>query len=216
MFVLLLAVAAQSASGQSTAVDAERAFAARAQKVGQWTAFREYADTTAVMFDPQAVWARDFLKGREDPPKSVQWWPAQSFVSCDGDLAVNTGPWRKGPAHGYFTTVWARQKNGGWKWSVDGADTLKRPLAIPARPTVRKASCRGLEGLRRQYAAQTPPTAEIAGKPPADAGQGRSADGTLAWSWTVSKDGARRTEARLWNGRRYVTVLDQKVAAAKK
>ena len=56
-------------------------------------AFRKYADRDAVMFTPQAVWARDFLKGRKDPPKAVRWWPAHSFVSCDGRTAVNTGPW---------------------------------------------------------------------------------------------------------------------------
>ena len=64
-----------------------------AQRIGQWTAFRKYADRDAVMFTPQAVWARDFLKGRKDPPKAVRWWPATSFVSCDGHTAVNTGPW---------------------------------------------------------------------------------------------------------------------------
>ena len=45
----------------TTAIDVERAFAADAQKIGQWTAFRKYADQDAVMFTPQAVWVRDFL-----------------------------------------------------------------------------------------------------------------------------------------------------------
>ena len=31
-----------------------------AQRIGQWTAFRKWADRDAVMFTPQAVWARDF------------------------------------------------------------------------------------------------------------------------------------------------------------
>jgi hypothetical protein len=208
---LLLAAAAPA----PTAVDAERAFAARAQQVGQWTAFREYADTTAVMFNPQAVWAHEFLKDRKDPPRSVQWWPARSFVSCDGDMAVNTGPWRieQQKLDGYFTTVWARQKDGGWKWSYDGGDTLRRPLPRPAKPAVRKASCSGLRRIPAAYAAQTPSTARIAGQPPADAGQGRSADGTLTWAWRVAKGGARQFETKLWDGRRYVTVLDQQVAA---
>jgi hypothetical protein len=205
---LLLAAAAP------TAIDAERAFAADAQKLGQWTAFRKYAEPSAVMFDPQAVWAHEFLKGLKDPPRAIQWWPARSFVSCDGDLAVNTGPWRNGGRNGYFSTVWVRQKDGGWKWNYDGGDALKSPLARPAKPTVARASCSGLARLRRVYAAQTPTTAWIAGKPPADAGQGRSADGTLSWSWTVAKDGARHFQVKLWNGRRYRVVLDQQIAAS--
>ena len=216
IIALLLAAAAPQAAPQ-TAVDAERAFAAHAQKVGQWTAFRDYAEPTAVMFDPQAVWAHEFLKGRKDPPRSVEWWPTQSFVSCDGDLAVNTGGARyTSGRHGYFTTIWARQKNGGWKWSMDGGDVTSRPLARPARPAVRRASCAGLKRISQVYKAVTPTTQVIAGKPPADAGQGRSADGTLAWSWTVAKDGARHVQAKLWNGRGYRVVLDQRVAAPPK
>ena len=42
-----------------------------AQRIGQWTAFRKYADDDAVMFTPQAVWAHEFLKDSKDPPKSV-------------------------------------------------------------------------------------------------------------------------------------------------
>ena len=211
---LILAAAAPA----QTAVDAERAFAAHAQKAGQWTAFRDYAEPTAVLFNPQAVWAHEWLKDRKDPPRSVQWWPGRSFVSCDGDMAVNTGPWRDETrrADGYFTTVWVRQKDGGWKWSVDSSDTLKKPLARPGRPAVRKASCSGLERLRSTYAKETPPTAQIAGRPPGDGGQGRSADGTLTWSWAVAPDGTRRFVTKLWNGRDYRTVLDQRVAAPRK
>ncbi len=210
----MIAAMILAAAAPSTAIDAERAFAAHAQKVGQWTAFRDYAEPSAVMFNPQAVWAHEFLDGRKNPPRSIEWWPARSFVSCDRNLAINTGPWRNAAGqNGYFTTVWARQKDGGWKWSVDGGDSLEKPLARPARPSTRRASCAGRDRLRKVYAAITPTTERIAGKPPADAGQGRSADGTLSWSWTVARDGARHVQAKLWNGRQYVVVLDQRVAA---
>ena len=212
MLSLLLAVAAAP-----TAVDAERAFAARAQQVGQWTAFREYAEPSAVMFNPQAVWAHEFLAGRKDPPRSVEWWPGQSFVSCDRRTAVNTGPWRirDRNKHGYFTTVWLKQQDGGWKWTVDGGDELKTPLPRSRRAAVRRASCGNLKAIPAAYRSETPPTARIAGKPPADAGQGRSADGTLIWDWRVARAGARRFETKLWNGRTYVTALNQSVAAPK-
>ena len=85
---MILALVLAAAVPSTTAIDAERAFAERAKSVGQWTAFREYAEASAVMFNPQAVWAHDFLDGRKDPPRSIEWWPARSFVSCDGGLAV--------------------------------------------------------------------------------------------------------------------------------
>src|SRR5687767_6190557 len=99
MFALLLLAAQPTAAGPTaigaaparTAVGAERAFARDAQRHGQWTAFRAYAHPTAVMFTPQVVWAHEFLRGRKDPRESVRWWPARSYVSCDGRIAVNTG-----------------------------------------------------------------------------------------------------------------------------
>ena len=64
MFALLLAATSV------TAVDAERAFARDAERIGQWTASRFYADPDAVMFTPQAIWARDFLR-QEGPENSA-------------------------------------------------------------------------------------------------------------------------------------------------
>ena len=74
-----------------SAIDAEYDFARDAQRIGQWTAFRKWADRDAVMFDPQAVWARDYLKDKKDPPKAIRWWPSRSILSCDGRTAVKVG-----------------------------------------------------------------------------------------------------------------------------
>src|SRR5215467_12256732 len=132
------------AAAATTAVDAEHAFARDAQQIGQWTAFRKYAHHDAVMFSPQAVWARDFLKDLKDPKEAVRWWPGASFVSCDGRTSVNTGPWTRnhGTLHGYFTTVWQRE-SGQWRWVYDNGEVLKTPRSIPARVFVRRAECTG-------------------------------------------------------------------------
>lgn len=211
----MLAALLLAAAAPATAVDAERAFAADAQKLGQWTAFRKWADPTAVMFDPQAVWAHEHLKDRKNPPQSVRWWPAQSWASCDGRTAVNTGPWRieATKSDGYFTTLWMRQASGQWRWTVDGGDSLATPLARPARPVVRKASCSN-SALRRQQVERAYANPINRSAPPGDSGFARSADATLLYNWTVAADGARRTRVQLWTGRRFETVLDQKVAAA--
>ena len=130
------------------------------------------------MFTPQAVWARDFLKDRKDPPKSVRWWPAHSFVSCDGRTAVNTGPWiRPDNSHGYFTTVW--QRTGGqvalglrWRRRAKGAAAEAIPAADP--------SC-GLPRARPRRADHPAAAADAprqARTTPEDNGRGESADKT--------------------------------------
>jgi hypothetical protein len=211
---VILASLLLAASAPATAIDAERAFAADAQKEGQWTAFRKWADPTAVMYTPQAVWAHEFLKDRKDPPHSVQWWPALSLTSCDGRTAVNTGPWRNeaNQTDGYFTTLWMRQPSGDWRWTVDGGDVVKTPLARPARPKVRRASCKKSRGFAEAVAKiHANPANRTA--PPGDYGFSRSADGTLLYYWLVRKDGARFTRVSLWNGREFDTALRQEVAA---
>jgi len=200
------------AAAAPTAVDAEYAFARDAQRIGQWTAFAKYADRDAVMFTPQAVWARDFLKGRTNPPEAVRWWPAISFVSCDGRTAVNTGPWTRdrGRSHGYFTTVWQRE-NDKWLWVYDGGDGLKVPMKARRRPVVRRASCAN----KAPGAPVIPPpplTPKQARTTPEDNGRGESADRTLGWDWKVEKNGARHFRVFQWTGARYAQVLYNNVA----
>jgi len=208
--MLTLFLAALSATGP-TAIDAERAFARDAQKKGQWTASRAYADPDAVMFTPQAIWARDFLKGRRDPPAALHWSPNASYVSCDGRMAVNTGPWRNanGRQNGFFTTVWERQK-GQWHWISDGRHTLKRPLAERKTPIVRQGSCKGRAPGPPLMA---PPKTKTGpgGVAPDDFGRGHSEDRTLGWDWRVGPKGVRQFRTFLWNGRGYTVALEQTV-----
>jgi len=201
IFSRLLAAAA------STAIDAELAFARDAKRIGQWSAFRKYADRDAVMFTPQAVWAREFLQDRKDPPKAVSWRPTDSFVACDGHTAVNTGPWFKptGAPGGYFTTVWQRTARD-WRWVYDGGGPLKGAPAPTGKPRVHRATC----GAKAPGAPIIPPpplSPKQARTTPEDNGRGQSADKTLGCDWKVDKKGGRNFRVYLWNGARYAQVL---------
>ncbi len=208
-------VAILLAAAAPTAIDTENAFARDAQRVGQWTAFAKYADHDAVMFTPQAVWARDFLKGRKNPPKSVRWWPAHSFTSCDGRIAVNSGPWigADGKSHGYFTTVWQRTGRR-WRWVYDGGDAQDGAVPAPSRPAVHRAACNS-----KAPGAPIPPPPQLTPKEarttPVDNGRGESADKTLGWDWKVEKNGARSFRLYQWNGLRYEQVMFNEIAAGK-
>ena len=196
ILALLLAAAAPA---PMSAIDAERAFAADAQKEGQWTAFRRYAAPDAVMFVPEKVNAQAWLKDRVDPPTSVYWWPGRSYVSCDGSVAVNTGPWVRGygKAVGYFTTVWVRQADGGWKWIYDGGDAEKFARGEGGDISPFIASCKGKPSGVIQAKSQ------------------HSKDQSLAWLINLGPRGQRRLRVYQWNGARYQMVIEDKVAAAK-
>jgi hypothetical protein len=195
------------AAAAPTAIDAEFAFARDAQRTGQWTAFRKWADKDAVMFNPQAVWARDLLKGRKDPPRPLRWSPAHSFVSCDGRTAVNTGPWISADSkvHGYFTTVWQRSGRD-WRWVYDGGDQQSGPPPPAPRPQVHRAAC-SRRAPGPPIVAPPPLSPSQSMNTPVDNGRGQSADKTLGWDWKVDKKGGRIFRAYLWDGVRYAQVV---------
>ena len=199
MIFLLLA-----AAEPQTAAQAERAFASAAQAEGQWSAFRRFAAEDSVMFAPQPVKTQEFLKDRKDPPAALMWWAADSYVSCDGALAVNSGPWirPKGDAFGYFSTVWQRQADGGWKWTMDGGDGLAKPRPAGDAPRIRRGSCKG-----------SPATVAAVRYRDGETAEGQSEDRTLAWRWHVAPDGARSFDVWLWDGRRMKPVMADRIAA---
>ena len=203
ILALLLAAAAPA---PMTAIDAERAFAADAQKNGQWTAFRKWSTADALMFVPQPVNARAYLAKLRNPPLSVYWWPGRSYVSCDGTVAVNTGPWVRnyGKGIGYFTTVWVRQKDGGWKWVYDAGDEEKfaRGEGGDIAPVIAPCS---------KY--QLPPNGLDEVPEGAKYGRGSSKDGSLQWEWTAFRDGRRHFSTLQWDGKKFQTVIDDKAAA---
>jgi len=221
LLILLLSAAPLSA------VDAERDFANAAQRDGQWTAFRAFAAPEAFLFVPEPVRASAFLAARRDPPVSVIWWPGQSWVSCDGSLAVNTGPWIRdgGRRTGTFTTVWQRQADGSWRWLLDHGRATPSAVAAGERPLIHRSSCRRLEDAA--VSAREPNIAAVDGetlfqledrmpatrlrRPISEEGErltgGASGDGSLVWE-------ARRLNAspgahlfRLWQWDGYVHRL---------
>jgi hypothetical protein len=202
---LLLMLAAADAPAM-TPVEAERAFAADAQTIGQWTAFRKWSTDDATMFVPQPVKAHEFLKDRKDPPKAIDWWPTASWISCDGKLAVNTGGWKTPDGSvGYFSTVWAKQADGSWKWIVDGGDDLKVARSRPRKLTAAKASC----------GSKPPKQDEIKIVADAAGASGHSDDGTLIWYWNVSRLGRRVFAVSLWNGRAFAEIINDRSPASK-
>ncbi|MBX3565802.1 MAG: hypothetical protein KF730_14625 [Sphingomonas sp.] len=186
LFSLLLALQDVPA----TAVEAEQAMERAAQTEGQWTAVRRFAAPDAVVLSPQAVPVAEAY-GEPDPPRAYHWWISDSYVSCDGRVAINTGPWEREGEYGWFTTVWKRQPDGSWAWIVDLGGSTETLLVAPMQPVTHKASCEGKA-----------PSLAFAGR----GGLGGSADNSLLWQWTVTAEGRGSFHALLWTGTTFETV----------
>ena len=182
----------------SAVIATEIAFKRAAQSEGQWTAFRKFAAEGAVMFVPEKVEARQWLKGRDDPPSAARWQPHKVWMSCDGSLAATTGAWQ-GPDEffGAFVTMWQRQKKGTYKWVFAHSEPLAQPLEEPDWIEAAVADCTKL-------APASSPTAEI---PESEASSGRSRDHTLQWLARANPGGQPHVEVRLSKGGRMGMVI---------
>ena len=153
------------------------------------------------MFFPEPGKVQERLKDWTNPTSPIRWSPTASYVSCDGKLAANTGEWRRPDGStGYFSTIWVRQPDGGWKWTVDGGDTLATPRATVAEPSVHTASC----DRKPQGAVGVAPKATMSGR-------GQSPDHTLYWAWVVQPDGTRAFNVLLWTGTAYERVIADRI-----
>lgn len=148
------AAAAPPKADPGEIVAAERAFAARAAEVGVAPSFLEFMTDQAVVFRPDPLLARavyEAVPPAKTPKEGgvrLNWWPNFAGVARSGDLGFTTGPATvNGAAPGlFYFTVWARQRDGHWKWLYDGgvaADggsapgEAEKPLFLPpgdARP----------------------------------------------------------------------------------
>jgi hypothetical protein len=201
----------------SVLIATEIAFARMAREKGQWTAFREFSDEDAVMFEPQAVRAQDWLARQKSPAAPVQWQPYQVWMSCDGTVGVTKGAWQQpGGTTGYYTTVWKRQKKGVYRWVLDQGDTLAEPLAAPDMLSASVADCAPRGSAAVPVDASGAP---IVVKPSRDAGAqggGRSDDGTLTWSYTTAPDNARTVVVSIRKGEQMKQVLLAEVPGGKR
>lgn len=173
-----------------SALEAEYAFAKDAHNFGQWSAFRKWAATNAMAFDPWPVPIADYLGDRPDPERAMDWWPVISLVACDGNEAFNMGHWRHpGGAVGYFVTHWVRGDDG-WRYRLDGGAGLP---ALPdrAEPVVVRPECEGSVG----------PLAPVFSSDGRPHDRAVSADGSIVYEYMLDRaSGGFYAKLRRWNG----------------
>jgi ketosteroid isomerase-like protein len=114
-------------------VETERAFAAMGAEKGVRESFFEFFGEDGIAFNPHPGKFRENARKNpvpaNPPPREfkLEWWPVYGDVAESGDLGYNTGPTlvtdltaQNRPArHGYFFSVWKRQRDGNWRVAVD-------------------------------------------------------------------------------------------------
>lgn len=124
-------------------VEAERAFAAMAEKDGVKTAFLSNLSDDAVIFQPDRTNGKEYWENAKIPEFQLYWFPVYADASANGMVGYTTGPWEfrreKGgdtEAFGDYVTVW--EKRGDvYKAVVDIGVGHARPSASdPAKALI--------------------------------------------------------------------------------
>lgn len=116
---------------------ADEEFSRAATRLGTGEAFGRYAAPDAQMFSPPGEFITGPVAitgsfGPSSEGSSLVWHPVEGEASGSGDLgytvgnAVFTGVREDGAAvvrYSKYLTVWKRQRDGGWRFVVDGGST---------------------------------------------------------------------------------------------
>lgn len=132
-FLFALLASTAHAADPAPIVAAERAFAADGRTMAWPEAFKRHAAADGVMFAPEPVNAQAHLAAMQVRPRAtLQWWPLFAGMAASGDLGFTTGPSTiDGRPLGQYFTVWVKQPDGRWAWTLDAAPDVDPPLTAP-------------------------------------------------------------------------------------
>jgi ketosteroid isomerase-like protein len=129
---LSIAGQAQAAVDPAPVVAAERAFAADGLAMGVRDSFLKHSAPEGIVFGPEPILAKAAFGAPAAKGPPLVWWPLWAGISRSGDLGFTTGPYTfDGKPRAYYFTVWARQRDGSWKWLFDGGPPSDMTGAAP-------------------------------------------------------------------------------------
>ena len=121
----------------------ERDFDAYTHVHGYAKGFYQYSAPDAVTFEPDVTYIHDELAkalaaDNADKPSTLRWGPHYIGLSQSQDMAWDLGPWTVEGTDkaGWFLTMWQRQPDGSWLWTLDGGAGPDTATNLPARDTL--------------------------------------------------------------------------------
>ena len=118
-------------------INADKAMSALAAKEGFYKALLLYADDSVVkpnegefpIIGKTAL--INYWKGKPGPT-TLSWEPYKAEASASGDLGYTLGNWKyitkDSILYGNYYTFWKKQKDGTWKYVVDGGNNTPKAI----------------------------------------------------------------------------------------
>ncbi len=151
-FLLALIPAACSFSPKVDLVEEQQkllatdsSFSALSEQKGMTTAFLYYADKNVIELNDGAYPSQGIeglarrYKDIDNSKFVLSWKALKCEIAQSGDLAYTFGDWRMDrmltngadtTLHGNYITVWKKQKDGNWKFVLDGGNSTPGPTTL--------------------------------------------------------------------------------------
>lgn len=116
----------------------EKEFEKAVAEKGFNDAFIEFMTSDGIIFRPNPVNAREFLKSQPKSTAALTWNPVFIDVSSNGVLAYSTGsgifrPQGKDDSNAYYSdyvTIWQRQPDGNYRAVLDTGISHEKPVNV--------------------------------------------------------------------------------------
>ena len=122
-------------------IKADKEFSEKSIKEGIASSFIAYADEDVILMrDKQfPIIGKKGLEEHYSKVKKgdakLEWNPIKAVVANSGELGYTFGDWiytakgSKDTVYGNYVTIWKKQKDGSWKFILDGGNTTPAPAA---------------------------------------------------------------------------------------
>lgn len=121
-------------------IKTDMAFSDMSVKEGNQKAFLFYCTDSAILFREGSypIIGRDSLlasfRNQKTTKRTLSWKPTKADIALSNDLGYTVGEWlltmpdssgKNLEFSGHYFTIWKKQKDGKWKFVLDGGTSLK-------------------------------------------------------------------------------------------
>ena len=120
-------------------IKTDKEFSERSVKDGIAEAFIAYADDDVILMRDKQFpilgikELKEYYSKIKNGNAQLEWTPVKAEVSSSGELGYTFGNWiystkdSKDTVYGNYVTIWKKQKDGRWKFVLDGGNTTPPP-----------------------------------------------------------------------------------------
>ena len=130
---------ANSDSSKEELIKTDKEFSEKSVKDGIAAAFIAYADSDVILMRDKHFpimgkqELEDFYSKIKSNKTQLEWSPVKAEISESGELGYTFGNWiystkdSQDTVYGNYVTIWKKQKDGSWKFVLDGGNTTPSP-----------------------------------------------------------------------------------------